>query len=119
MDRRSFLRFLGGAGALTTAGLLVPEAPQRVYSFLTNNPLALRPAKFIVFERLPLPVMPLAEGLIPSHRSELVTASRVTAQVDQWGAWYAPDGTLAERSPWWKRHGYPFQPTEIAASAAG
>lgn len=38
MDRRSFLRLLGGAATVTAAGLVLPYEPQRVYSFLTDNP---------------------------------------------------------------------------------
>jgi hypothetical protein len=43
MNRRDFLKRLIGGGAVTAAGLLLPYEPQRVYSFLTNNPLALTP----------------------------------------------------------------------------
>jgi hypothetical protein len=40
-SRRDFLRLLGLGATVAASGLLVPE-PRRVYSFLTNNPLALR-----------------------------------------------------------------------------
>jgi hypothetical protein len=65
MDRRSFLRLLGGAATATAAGLVLPYEPQRVYSFLTNNPLA-QPQ---------------------SGMELLLTTEIVTANVEQWGAY--------------------------------
>ena len=40
LTRRGFLRWFGAGAAVTAAGVLVPEAPKIVYSFLTANPLA-------------------------------------------------------------------------------
>lgn len=73
MNRRDFLRLLGVGSTVTAAGLLVPEAPRRIYSFLTDNPLA----------------------------AEAVTVSKVTVDVEQWGAYCTINPALLDESQRW------------------
>ena len=71
MNRRAFLSLLGRGATLTAAGLLIPD-PKRVYSFLSNNPLA--ESQVVQFKRFS-----------PDQ------IQRVTANVEQWGAYIWQD----------------------------